>query len=117
MKQVVDFKNDDSIGIFIKIFRNQLYDQNGGTINVILRKASFIGFLSIANFLLNYENISSNTIYLLIQPLISSFKDNDPKIIVDAANTLIKILKNYHKVVLKFFNEIFEGLLIVIVIF
>ena len=34
--------------------------------------------------------------------------------IVEAANTIIKIIKNQNKVVLRYFNEIFEGLLNVI---
>ena len=56
-------------------------------------------------------------INLLIQPLLSSFKDPDTKIIVDSANTLIKIIKIHHNTVLKYFNEFFEGLLTVKIIF
>ncbi len=50
---------------------------------------------------------------MLIQPLLSSFKDPDTKIIVDSATTLIKIINIHHNTVLKYFNELFEGLLTV----
>ncbi len=43
----------------------------------------------------------------------SSFKDPDTKIIVDSASILIKIIKMHNNIVLKYFNELFEGLLTV----
>jgi hypothetical protein len=57
--------------------------------------------------------MSHHIIYLLIQPLISTFKDSDTKITLEASITLIKILKIHPKVVIKYFNDILEGLLTV----
>lgn len=52
MKGVVDFKNEDSICNFIKMFKAQFYDQGGvPNINVNFKKASFTGFLLISNIL------------------------------------------------------------------
>jgi hypothetical protein len=57
MKGVVDYKNEESICNFIKIFKAQLYDQGGvPNINVNLKKASFTGFLLISN-ILNKEEV------------------------------------------------------------
>jgi len=56
-------------------------------------------------------------INLLIQNLLSYFKDSDTKIIADSANTLIKIIKIHENVVLRNFNEFFECLLIVKIIY
>ncbi len=52
MRQVVDFRNEESICNFIKIFKYQLYDQGGNlNLNLNLKKSSFTGFLLISNIL------------------------------------------------------------------
>ena len=61
MRQVTDMKYDSSISTFIKVFRQQLYDQAGIlNYNIILRKASFLGFCAITNFIKTNENVSYN---------------------------------------------------------
>lgn len=60
MWQVVDFKNEEQITNFIKIFRTQLFDQTtSGSYNIAIKKASFSGFLTIANILKSYDNVYS----------------------------------------------------------
>jgi hypothetical protein len=56
MRQVVDFKNDESISNFIMKFRNQSFDQTSNY-KEILRKAAMLGFISISNILKGYENV------------------------------------------------------------
>lgn len=111
MRQVVDFKSDESISFFIQTFKGQFFDQGLSNNNIYMRKASFMGFYAIANILKSVDRLNPVILYKIIHPLVSSFKDNDAKVIVEAANTLIKILKNQNKVVLSYFNDIFEGLL------
>ena len=47
-------------------------------------------------------------------PILSSFKDNDPKVVIIAGEALYNLMINHTKFVLQFFNEIFEGILNVI---
>lgn len=55
-------------------------------------------------------NPSPENLFLLIHPIISIFKELDWRIIVDYSNHIYNLLKSQTKLILKFFNEIFEGL-------
>ena len=66
MRQVVDFKNEESICIFIKIFRAQLFEQVGAlNINMNLKRSSFYGFLIISNILKAQEIVKNSFLFLI----------------------------------------------------
>jgi hypothetical protein len=56
MRQSVDFRNEDSINNFIKLYTSQVFDQIGmTTFNPILRKSSFTGYSTISSILKSQE--------------------------------------------------------------
>lgn len=59
----------------------------------------------------NCNNIKPESFFILIEPLITFLRDQESKMIITSANTLIKLLKNNHKLFLKYFTKIFEGLI------
>jgi hypothetical protein len=65
MKQVVDFKNEEQVITFIKIFKNSLFDNNTPGTHLVHKKASFAGFLTMANIFKHFENVIK---YLLRSP-------------------------------------------------
>ena len=116
----VDFRYNENLIDFINLFNSQFPDKT----SITYRRAILLGYGIIAsfkkpnekdkvNFFLIKTSNDNQWINLLIQPLLSSFKDPDTKIIVDSANNLIKIIKIHHNTVLIYFNEFFEGLLTV----
>jgi len=59
MKQIVDFKSEESISMFIKLVKAQMFDQGGVlNYNIILRKSSFLVFNIIASLLKSNENVN-----------------------------------------------------------
>lgn len=75
MRQVVDFRRDESIINFIKAYTSQLYDQLGATtFNPNIRKCSFQGYIVISNLLKNQEIV----INFKIDKFKSSISTNPP---------------------------------------
>jgi hypothetical protein len=59
MRQSVDFRQEESISNFIKLYTSQVFDQIGmTTFNPILRKSSFTGYSTISNILKTQEIVS-----------------------------------------------------------
>ncbi len=110
------FNSNDSLNSAIKAFKS-LSDPVQPQ---YIRRAAYLCFTTLANILKQHENSSdmnekdiSSIIYLTIQNIIQSFKDNDAKIVYSAAESLYNIMKYFPNLVIHFFNDIFEGLLLI----
>ena len=89
-------------------YKNILFDPSKQFQQLIV-KGDMSPILEMIN-VLNEYNPSPDNLFLLIHPIISIFKELDSKIIVLYSNHLNNILRNKTKLILKYFNEIFEGL-------
>ncbi len=100
----------------IKLFKNL----SEATQPPIYRKAAFLGYTTLSNILKQNENTSgflendiSPIILINIQNILQSFKDNDSKVVYCAAESLYNIMKYFPNLIIQYFNEIFEGLLLI----
>ena len=59
-----------------------------------------------------YQNVPPNIYFSLVEPIISLFKEQEPRLIVASAVTLIKLIKNNTKVVLAYFTSFFDSLIL-----
>ena len=89
-------------------YKNILFDPSKQFQQLIV-KGDMSPILEMIN-VLNEYNPSPDNLFLLIHPIISIFKELDSKIIVLYSNHLNNILRNKTKLILKYFNEISEGL-------
>ena len=118
----LSLKPDESIPSLIKSFK-ELSDVSQPQ-NV--RRAAFLCYTTLANIIKqeheklikeyhneNFFKDISSLIYSIIQNLLINFKDNDSKIVCSAAESLYNIMKYFPELVINYFNEIFEGLLLV----
>ena len=78
----------------------------------LISKGDMSIFFAIFHSLRSFQNVDPSIYYTLIEPLLSFFKEQEPKLIVISANTLIKLLKNLNKVVLTYFTYLFDCLLL-----
>lgn len=77
----------------------------------IILKGDMAFFFSLFHIIKNCTNVKPETFFILIEPLLKLIPDQESKIIIASANTLIKLLKNHNKLFLKFFTRIFEALI------
>ena len=78
----------------------------------IISKGDMSIFFPIFHSLRSFQNVDPSIYFTLIEPLLSFFKEQEPKLIVISANTLIKLLKNLNKVVLTYFTYLFDCLIL-----
>lgn len=85
-----------------------------------IRKAAFLCYTTVANMMKHHQNFSTmtekelaSTIYIIIQNLLTCFKDNDAKVVCAASESLYNVMKYFPQLVILFFNDIFEGLLLI----
>jgi hypothetical protein len=62
MKQVVDFKCEEQIIAFIKVFKSSLFDNTSQGTNLVHKKASFSGFLTIAYIFKHYDHVFNSNL-------------------------------------------------------
>jgi hypothetical protein len=60
-------------------------------------------------------NLANDIILLLFRNAIHFFKDNDSKIVCAAAECLYNLMKYYSEIICLIFEEIFEGLFLIVV--
>ena len=58
--------------------------------------------------------INPDIIRSLLLPVLASFKDPDPKIVYVSGEALYNFMLSHTNFILRFFNEIFEGILSVL---
>ena len=84
-----------------------------------VRRAAFLGFTTLAYIIKQNESdeqIKENmtaVVFTIVANILVSFKDNDAKIVYSASESLFNIMKYFSHLVIYFFNEIFEGLLLI----
>ncbi len=95
-----------------KILSEVLQPQN-------VRRAAFLGYTTLAIIIKHNESVEilkenlTAIIFTIVANILVSFKDNDAKIVYSAAESLFNIMKYFNHLVIYFFNEIFEGLLLI----
>lgn len=52
-------------------------------------------------------------VYIIVGNILYCFKDNDSKVVSSAAESLYNIMKYFSHYIIHFFNDIFEGLLLI----
>jgi len=83
------------------------------------RRASFLGLTTLAIIIKHAEkndSIRENVPQLvesILDIILSTFRDNDAKIVYSAAESLYNMMKYFGHLVILFFNDIFEGLLLI----
>lgn len=83
-----------------------------------IRRAAFLGYTTLANIMKRYDDeedsdsVVIRTISMIIKNIIACFKDNDPKVVCSAAESLYNIMKYFSIYIIKYFQDIFEGLLL-----
>jgi hypothetical protein len=80
-----------------------------------LRKAALLCYTTLAHMLKQIPNIPNSVVQLLIRNAITFFKDNDSKIVCSAAECLYNLMKYYSDIILLFFEDVFEGLFLIVV--
>jgi hypothetical protein len=85
-----------------------------------IRKSAFLCYTTLANMMKQTQSFSTMTekelasiIYIIIQNLLISFKDNDARVVCAASESLYNVMKYFPQLVILFFNDIFEGLLLI----
>ncbi len=84
-----------------------------------VRRAAFLGYTTLSIIIKQNENnefMKDNIIALIftiVGNILTSFKDNDAKIVYSASESLFNIVKYFTPLVIYFFNEVFEGLLLI----
>ncbi len=84
-----------------------------------VRRAAFLGYTTLSIILKHKENneyLKENIlalIFTIVGNILANFKDNDAKIVYSAAESLFNIVKYFSQLVIYFFNEVFEGLLLI----
>lgn len=112
MKQTIDKKNiHKSLSEIVTDFKLQIFDPSSSYRNQII-KGDIFPVLEMIKLVKSFE-LNSDSLFLLIHPIILLFKELESKVIVDYSNHLISLLKNQSMIVLKFFNDIIEGLIYV----
>lgn len=112
MKQTIDKKNiHKSLLEIVTDFKSQLFDLSSSYRNQII-KGDIFPVLEMLKQVRSFE-LNSDCLFMLIHPIILLFKELESKVIVDYSNHLITQLKNQSMIVLKFFNDIIEGLIYV----
>ncbi len=114
IKENTDLTNNDQIRKMIKIFKTQFLDP---TVLQHLRRAAILGMTTLACMIKpnNKNEINGDIIKQIIISILLSFRDSDPKIVLSAGMSMYDIMRNFpQSYILKYFNEIFEGLLTVI---
>ena len=109
IKENVNLKSDASLVTFIKSLKN-LADVS---MPYYIRKASFLGFTTLSSILRQINNDYTTICHLIILNILFYFKDNDVKIVCAAAESLYNIMKYFPALVIQYFNDIFEGLLLI----
>ena len=99
---------EEALKNIITEYKNILFDPSKQYQQFIV-KGDMSPILEMINVLNEYDP-SPDNLFLLIHPIISIFKELDSSIIVTYSNHLNNILRNKTKLILKYFNEIFEGL-------
>lgn len=79
---------------------------------MILKTSDFTILFAIFHVLKSFQNVPPNIYFILIEPLMSFFKEQEPKVIVASAKALIKLIKNITKVVLTYFTNFFDSIII-----
>lgn len=78
----------------------------------LISKGDMSIFFPIFHSFRSFPHPDPSIFFTLIEPLLSFFKEQEPKLIVICASTLIKLLKNLNKVVLTYFTYLFECLVL-----
>src|SRR5690348_13364481 len=80
-----------------------------------IRKTAFLCYTTLAHLLKQIPDLPNVIILLLFRNAIAFFKDNDSKIVCSAAECLYNLMKYYSETIIFFFDEIFEGLFLIVV--
>ena len=96
----------------IQTIKRQILDSTSPYRQLILKTNDFTILFAIFHVLKSFQNVPPNIYFILIEPLMSFFKEQEPKIIVSSAKALIKLIKNITKVVLTYFTNFFDSIII-----
>ena len=111
-------KSDDITIEYIKTFRS--LSETSHLINE--RKGALFGYISIVNVIKkikdekNEELEHTKLLDELMKCLLITFKDNDNKLVVSAAQCMYNIIHNFKSYILINFKDFFDGLLILVTI-
>lgn len=113
IKATVDLTNGDSIDLFIRLYKAQIYDKIDSQ-NVNAKRATMQGLVGISNLIkAESANVKSSSMVMVIEILVNILKDsaNDSKLPLELIYNLDKILKNQFTLILKCFSHIFEAVI------
>lgn len=112
IKSKINLTKDDEIKKMIKTIKNQFLDP---TVLQHLRRGAIMCLTRLACLINpNKNEVSSEMIKQIINSVLLCFRDSDPKIVQTAGISMFDIMRNLpQQYILKYFNEIFEGLLTV----
>ena len=95
----------------VSFIKRQILEQSSPYRPIVL-KGDFNIFFTLFHILKGYQNVPPNIYFSLVEPIISLFKEQEPRLIVASAVTLIKLIKNNTKVVLAYFTSFFDSLIL-----